>query len=128
MKSFRFPEEVLERFQVPLDFSEVSFFCLVLSLPKRAVLASDTRQRIVRTTCARKKKPEFFGIACRGVLLQFERLSKILDERKGVARFFALLILHLFHPQRLYLFGKMKNIDGNEKRNSAEPVSSYEKR
>ena len=34
LKSSRFPEEVLERLQVPRGFSEVSFFCLVLSLEK----------------------------------------------------------------------------------------------
>ena len=41
----------------------VSFFLLGLSLEKQVfwVLALG-RELIVRTTCARKKKPEFFGI------------------------------------------------------------------
>ena len=64
------------------------FFLLGFITRKTAVLGSSTGQKIVRTTCARKKKPELFGITCIHISFWFGRLSKILDERKGFGRFF----------------------------------------
>ena len=72
--------ELLRRFWYFDD--NVEYGCLTR---KTVVLDSGTGQRIVRTTCARKKKQELFGIACRDVSFWFGRISKILVENKGFA-------------------------------------------